>query len=150
MTKPELNLSQLIGMILQIESEIKVDCISYGLYDKENKEYITQENCDLNFDYYETFNNKCRFRYTYDTKLKEDVIVYLLKHHGEIYFPMLKKNTQKAYVAQFDTNTLIEKYGVKHNVTPDEYFKNNFCWVSPKKPKKSKSTQCPGQLTLPL
>ena len=140
--KPKLNLGEVIGMFLDIESNIGVKCLSYGLYDKTNKEYITKANAD-NFDYIEAYNNKAKYRYTYDTKLDDNVVVYLLKHHGELYFPMLKKNTQKAYVAQFDITELISKYGEECSVTPDTYFKERFCWTE----KKQKKYE---QMVLPL
>lgn len=136
MKRPELNLAEVIAMILDIESCINVKCLSYGLYDKTNKEYINKTNKDISFDYHEAYEDKLRFKYTYDKSLKEDSIVYLLKHHGEIYFPMLKRNTQKAYVAQFDVLELISKYGENYSVTPDKYFTEKFCWVVPKKKKK--------------
>ena len=144
--RPELNISEVIGFILTTEAKIGVTCISYGLYDKTNKEYITQENKHICFDYHEAYDNRCRFRYTHDESLMDNAIVYLLKHHGEIYFPMLKKNTQKAFVAQFDVSELLSKYGEKYSVTPDTYFKEKFCWPSVKK----SSKQCVGQLMLPL
>ena len=120
--RPELNLAEVIAMILEIEASINVKCLSYGLYDKTNKEYITESNSNNCFDYKEAYDNKSKFRYTYDKKLKDNAVVYLLKHHGELYFPMLKKGTQKAYVAQFDVTKLIAKYGEKHFVTPDKCF----------------------------
>ena len=58
---------------------------------------------------------------------------------------MLKKNTQKAYVAQFDVTELVTKYGENYSVTPDTYFKDKFCW-----PIKKDNKQCEGQLVLPL
>lgn len=145
MARPELNLSQVVGMILKIESDIKVPCLSYGLYDKEDKVYITARNKDTCFDYNEAYDNRCRFRYTHDTRMNDNIIVYLLNHHGELYFPMLKKNTQKAYVAQFDMNALLELYGSKYDTTPDQYFKNQFCWQTKVT---KKSDQCEGQLEL--
>lgn len=143
MEKPRLNLAEVIGMFLDIESDIGVKCLSYGLYDKANKEYINKANANINFDYAEAYENKAKYRYTYDTKLNDNIVVYLLKHHGEIYFPMLKKNTQKAYVAQFDVTELISKYGEEYSVTPDTYFKEKFCWVEKKQEKYE-------QMVLPL
>ena len=145
MKRPELNISEVIGMILDIQSVVGVTCLSYGLYDKTNKEYITDENKGISYDYYEAYTNRCKFRYTHNSSLKENYIIYLLKHHGEIYFPMLKKDTQKAYVAQFDIVELINKYGENYSVTPDTYFKNKFCWST-----KKDNKQCEGQLVLPL
>lgn len=144
--KPELNVAQVVGLILKIQSDINVTCLSYGLYDKTNKEYITERNKGISYDYYEAYDNMYRFRYTHDESLLDNAVIYLLKHHGEIYFPMLKKNTQKAYVAQFDVTELLAKYGQNHSVTPDTYFRDKFCWPSAKK----KSNQCAGQLSLPL
>ena len=146
MKRPELNLTEVIAMILDIESTIGVTCLSYGLYDKTNKEYITESNKDTCFDYHETYEQKCRFRYTHSLSLMDNSVIYLLKHHGELYFPMLKKNTQKAYVAQFDVTELITKYGENHFVTPDKYFTEFFC----KETKKKANKQCEGQLVLPL
>ena len=146
--KPELNLTEVIAMILEIEASINVKCLSYGLYDKANKEYITESNKDISFDYHEAYENKFRFKYTYDKSLKENNIIYLLKHHGEIYFPMLKRNTQKAYVAQFNVSELISKYGENYSVTPDKYFTEKFCWVTPKK--EEKTNQQFEQMVLPL
>lgn len=148
MKRPEINLAEVVAMILDIESSINVKCLSYGLYDKTNKEYISESNKDINFDYHEAYENKFRFKYTYDKSLKENNIIYLLKHHGEIYFPMLKKNTQKAYIAQFDVTELISKYGENYSVTPDTYFQQKFCWKTKKKKKANK--QCEGQLVLPF
>lgn len=145
--RPELNLSQVIAMILQIESDIKVPCLSYGLYDKADKTYITIENKDTCFDYHEAYDNRCKFRYTHDASVKDNAVIYLLKHHGEIYFPMLKRNTQKAYVAQFDVDKLLELYGANCNTTPDQYFKEKFCWETKTAASKS-SKQCAGQLSL--
>ena len=142
-----LNLAQVIGLILKVQDDIGIKCLSYGLYDKTNKEYITDQNKSISYDYYEAYDNRCRFRYTHDESLTDDIVIYLLKHHGEIYFPMLKKNDQKAYVAQFDVMELLSKYGEKHSVTPDTYFKDKFCWSTPKK---KPSKQCEGQLSLPL
>lgn len=147
MTKPQLNIAQVISLILKTEAEIGVKCLSYGLYDKTNKEYITEQNANICYDYYEAYDNRCRFRYTHDEFLMDNPVIYLLKHHGELYFPMLKRNTQKAYVAQFDVSELISKYGQNHSVTPDTYFKDKFCWPSAKK---KSSKQCEGQLTLPI
>lgn len=127
--RPELNFTEVIAMILEIEASINVKCLSYGLYDKTNKEYITESNKGDSFDYHEAYENKFRFKYTYQKSLKENNIIYLLKHHGEIYFPMLKKNTQKAYVAQFDMSELVSKYGEKVDITPDEYFSENFFFL---------------------
>lgn len=140
----QLNIGQVIGLILKIESDIKVPCLSYGLYDKANKEYITDQNKESSFDYYDTYENRCRFRYTVDPSIEENAIMYLLSHHGEIYFPMLKKNTQKAYVAQFDMDKLLELHGSNTGTTPDQYFKDKFCW----KTRKSKTKQCTGQMVL--
>lgn len=142
--RPELNLPQVIAIILDIESNIGVSCLSYGLYDKVNKEYITEANKGISFDYSEAYDNKCKFRYTHDKSLMDNNIIYLLKHHGEIYFPMLKKNTQKAYVAQFDVTELLSKYGENHSVTPDKYFTEKFCWGTGSN---KKSKQCEGQLS---
>ena len=144
MKRPEINLAEVVAIILDIESSINVKCLSYGLYDKTNKEYISESNKDISFDYHEAYENKFRFKYTYDKSLKENNIIYLLKHHGEIYFPMLKKNTQKAYVAQFDVSELISKYGENYSVTPDKYFAEKFCWS------KKNNKQCEGQLILSL
>ena len=148
MKRPEINVAEVIAMILKIESEIGVQCLSYGLYDKTNKEYITIRNKDINHDYAEAYDNRCKFRYTHDKSLNDDVVIYLLKHHGELYFPMLKKNTQKAYIAQFDVTELISKYGENYSVTPDTYFQQKFCWKAKKKKKANK--QCEGQLVLPF
>ena len=148
MKRLEINLAEVVAMILDIESSINVKCLSYGLYDKTNKEYISESNKDISFDYYEAYENKFRFKYTYDKSLKENNIIYLLKHHGEIYFPMLKKNTQKAYVAQFDVSELISKYGENYSVTPDKYFAEKFCWVTSKK--EEKTNQQFEQMVLPL
>lgn len=141
--RPELNLTEVIAMILEIEASINIKCLSYGLYDKANKEYITESNKGDSFDYHEAYENKFRFKYTYQKSLKENNIIYLFKHHGEIYFPMLKKNTQKAYVAQFDVTELITKYGEKHFVTPDKYFLDKFCFLEKKQEKYE-------QMVLPL
>lgn len=143
MEKPEINVAEVIAMILDIESDIGIECLSYGLYDKTNKEFITEDNANINFDYKEAYDNKSKFRYTYDKKIKDNAITYLLKHHGELYFPMLKKNTQKAYVAQFDVTELITKYGEKHFVTPDKYFLDKFCFLEKKQEKYE-------QMVLPL
>ena len=59
---------------------------------------------------------------------------------------MLKKNTQKAYVAQFDVSELISKYGENYSVTPDKYFAEKFCWVTSKK----ETNQQFEQMVLPL
>lgn len=141
MQRPEINLTQVITMILDIESSINVKCLSYGLYDKTNKEFINEFNKGKSFDYHEAYENKFKFRYTYANSLKDNYIIYLLKHHGEIYFPMLKKNTMKAYVAQFDITELVSKYGQNYSITPDKYFEDKFCWDK---------KQCKGQLVLPL
>ena len=146
MSKVQLNISQVIGLILKIESDLKIKCLSYGLYDKANKEYITEQNKHESFDYYDAYDNRCRLRYTHDESLKDNTIAYLFKHHGQIYFPMLKRGTQKAYIAQFDIDELLTKYGCNHDITPSTYFKDKFCFS--KKSKKSK--QCEGQLSLPL
>lgn len=146
--RPELNVAEVIAMILDIETKIGVRCLSYGLYDKANKEYITIKNKDTNYDYSEAYNNRCKYRYTHNEFLTSNTIVYLLKHHGELYFPMLKKGTQKAYVAQFDVTELIAKYGEDYSVTPDTYFTEKFCWGTKKKKKANK--QCEGQLVLPF
>ena len=145
--KPQLNIAEVVSLILKIEADINIKCLSYGLYDKTNKEYITEENMKYSYDYYDAYDNRCRFRYTHDASLMENTIIYLLKHHGEIYFPMLKRGTCKAYVAQFDTTELLSKYGEKCSITPDAYFKDKFCWYTPKK---KPSKQCVGQLSLPL
>jgi hypothetical protein len=102
MSKPQLNISEIIGLIFKIESQVGVECLSYGLYDKVNKEYITRENANKNYDYCNAYDNRCRYRYTYNESLLDNPTEYLLKHHGEIYFPILVKGMQKAYVAQFD------------------------------------------------
>ena len=61
---------------------------------------------------------------------------------------MLKKNTQKAYVAQFDVSELISKYGENYSVTPDKYFAEKFCWVTSKS--KKETNQQFEQMVLPL
>ena len=145
MDKPILNIAEIISLILKIESQVGVKCLSYGLYDKQNKEYITRENMDKSYDYYNAYDNRCKYRYTYSESLTDNPTIYLLQHHGEIYFPMLMKGTQKAYVAQFDITELLSKHGERCSVTPDSYFKEKFCWSTPKK---KASKQCEGQLTL--
>lgn len=146
MEKPKLNISEVIGLILKLEHELGIKCLSYGLYDKANKEFITTENMGNSYDYYNAYDNRCKYRYTHHESLLENPTVYLLQHHGEIYFPMLMKGTQKAYVAQFDVSELLSKHGEKCSVTPDTYFKEKFCWSTTKK----KSKQCEGQIILPL
>lgn len=145
MNRPELNIAQIVAMILDIESKIGVKCLSYGLYDKTRKEYITESNKNSCYEYYEAYEHKFMYRYTHDNSLMDNAVIYLLKHHGEIYFPMLKKGTQKAFVAQFDVIELLSKYGQNHSVTPDKYFTEKFCWNI-----KKTSKQCVGQLVLPL
>ena len=145
--RPELNVAEVIAMIFDIEHKLCIQCLSYGLYDKSNKEYITMKNKDVSYDYSEAYDNRCKYRYTHSSYLTDDIVVYLLKHHGELYFPMLKKNTQKAYVAQFNVTELISKYGENYSVTPDTYFQQNFCWETKKK---KYSKQCEGQLVLPF
>ena len=71
MKRPEINLAEVVAMILDIESSINVKCLSYGLYDKTNKEYINESNKDISFDYHEAYENKFKFKYTYDKSLKE-------------------------------------------------------------------------------
>lgn len=143
--KKTFSIGQVIAKIWEIENSIDVKCLSYGLYDKVNKEYINVSNKEKCFDYEDAYENRNLFRYTYDKSLDNDFVSYLLKHHGEIYFPMLRKNDQKAYVAQFDVKTLVDKHGECHGVTPSEYFKDNFCFSN-----KSKGNQCEGQLVLQL
>lgn len=145
MSRPEITITRVIDIILEIEKKINVKCLSYGLYDKMSKEFISIENERSRYDYHYAYENRCRFRYTYDNTLFNDIIAYLFKHHGEIYFPMLLKDNCKAYVAQFDVEELLFKYGEQHSVTPDTYYRNKFLWTG-----KEKKKQCEGQLVLPL
>ena len=128
MNTPMLSLTEVIGTILKIEHQTGVKCLSYGLYDKANKEYITSQNMHKSCDYCKAYDNRCKYRYTHGRTLMDNPLLYLLEHHGEIYFPMLMKGTQKAYVAQFDMAELIAKHGERGAVTPSTYFRENFQW----------------------
>lgn len=143
MQRPEMNIVEVVTMILDIEKELGVKCLSYGLYDKTFKKYITEDNKNESFDYRDAFDNRYRLRYTCKFT-KDNIVLYLLKHHGELYFPMLKKGTQKAYIAQFDVKELFTKYESNCSITPSKYFMENynFVWTDKK--------QCKGQLVLPL
>lgn len=134
--KTRINIVDIIRLINKIEDDYGLKSLTHGLYDRENKEFITEQNKCKYFDYYEAYERFCYFKYAYDKALDEDVISYLLSHHGQIYFAMLKKGTRKAFVVNYDMNELIEKYGDK---------------IKPKRTnRKKKSTQCEGQLVLPF
>lgn len=146
MNRPEINVTKVIDIIMDIENRTGVKCLSYGLYDKKTKEFISIENESFSYDYHYAYENRCRFKYTHDKAVIENPILYLFRHHGEIYFPMLMKDNCKAYIAQFDVTELLSKYGENHSITPNTYYKEKFCWT--KKEKKRK--ECDGQLMLPL
>ena len=131
-----INIAQIIRFIDSIESNYGIKNTKYGLYDKDNQEFITEQNKHDSIDYYKAYRYRCNYMYAYDKALDEDVISYLLNHHGQIYFAMLKKGTRKAFVVNYDMDELIEKYGDK---------------IKPKSTnRKKKSTQCEGQLVLPF
>lgn len=135
--KIRINIVDIIRMINKIEDDYGLKSITYGLYDRENREFITNQNKDKCFDYYSAYESYYRYKYAYDKALDEDVISYLLNHNGQIYFAMLKKGTRKAFVVHYDMDELIEKYGNHKN-------------ESKRTNRKKKSTQCEGQLVLPF
>ena len=100
--KIKLNVAEIVSLISTIESELDIKCLAYGLYDKINKEYITEENRHNSFDYYEVYDSYGRYCYSCDESLKNNPLDYLIKHNGRIYLPMLKKGAKKGYYAEFD------------------------------------------------
>ena len=104
--RTKIKLSDLISRMLKIEYSTGIKLDSYYLYDRENKERITIENCYKYNDYAYIYHNCTRLDFSYDEELDKDPIKMLQKSKGCVYVPICLRNQQKAYVFKFNTDDL--------------------------------------------